>query len=265
MLALVGLLAAPPGCQHNPPPLPPLPSPPLAGHHGGGLGRGRAGPVLRRQRWPAHSRQALLRGLGQVSGGGWAAGSVGWRVCVGARFSAACSRAVLASPSRLPSHSHCALSMLPRSPLPAASTPTASWTTATGGTCLWTRPSSWASARSITPPSATPRPAAPCRVSEAAEGRWGRCACCALAAQRSAGSCAAPRSLLAAALPPAHALLMPSSPLPLPSPPCSPPPVYHVTQEGWTKVRGEDVGELHYKYYPDPSVHPCNSADPLAL
>ncbi|PRW56251.1 20S proteasome beta subunit type beta 5 isoform B [Chlorella sorokiniana] len=41
--------------------------------------------------------------------------------------------------------------------------------------------------------------------------------------------------------------------------------VYHVTKDGWTKVRGEDVGELHFRYYPQPDKHPCNSADPLAL
>ncbi|EFN58923.1 hypothetical protein CHLNCDRAFT_56983 [Chlorella variabilis] len=40
---------------------------------------------------------------------------------------------------------------------------------------------------------------------------------------------------------------------------------YHVTQEGWTKVRGEDVGQLHFNYYPAPEEHPCNSKDPLAL
>ena len=40
--------------------------------------------------------------------------------------------------------------------------------------------------------------------------------------------------------------------------------VYHVTEKGWTKVRGEDVGELHYKYYPEPELHPCNLVDPLA-
>ena len=34
--------------------------------------------------------------------------------------------------------------------------------------------------------------------------------------------------------------------------------VYHVTEKGWTKVRGEDVGELHYKYYKAPEDHPCN-------
>ena len=27
--------------------------------------------------------------------------------------------------------------------------------------------------------------------------------------------------------------------------------VYHVTEKGWEKVSGDDVGELHYKYYPD--------------
>lgn len=56
-------------------------------------------------------------------------------------------------------------------------------------------------------------------------------------------------------------------PLTTPSLPKTPPrsAVYHVTQAGWTKVRGEDVGELHFRYYPRPQEHPCNSADPLAL
>ena len=27
--------------------------------------------------------------------------------------------------------------------------------------------------------------------------------------------------------------------------------VYHVTENGWTKVSGDDVGELHYHYYPE--------------
>ena len=27
--------------------------------------------------------------------------------------------------------------------------------------------------------------------------------------------------------------------------------VYHVTEKGWEKVTGDDVGELHYKYYPE--------------
>lgn len=42
--------------------------------------------------------------------------------------------------------------------------------------------------------------------------------------------------------------------LPGPSPPNTharartpPSPVYHVTADGWKKLRGEDVGELHYK------------------
>jgi len=34
--------------------------------------------------------------------------------------------------------------------------------------------------------------------------------------------------------------------------------VYHVTEKGWTKVSGDDVGELHYKYYVAPEDHPCN-------
>ena len=39
--------------------------------------------------------------------------------------------------------------------------------------------------------------------------------------------------------------------------------VYHITEAGWTKVRGEDVGPLFYKYYPDPSVHPTHAASPI--
>ena len=53
--------------------------------------------------------------------------------------------------------------------------------------------------------------------------------------------------------------------------PCSMPtvcccgaPVYHVTKDGWKKVRGEDVGQLHYQYYPAPEAHPCAGTDPLA-
>lgn len=40
--------------------------------------------------------------------------------------------------------------------------------------------------------------------------------------------------------------------------------VYHVTADGWKKLRGEDVGELHYRYHPDPDVLATNSVDPLA-
>jgi 20S proteasome subunit beta 5 len=32
--------------------------------------------------------------------------------------------------------------------------------------------------------------------------------------------------------------------------------VYHVTEDGWTKVRGDDVTELHWHYYPDHKLHP---------
>jgi 20S proteasome subunit beta 5 len=32
--------------------------------------------------------------------------------------------------------------------------------------------------------------------------------------------------------------------------------VYHVTQDGWKKVRGDDVTELHFQYYPTPADHP---------
>lgn len=41
--------------------------------------------------------------------------------------------------------------------------------------------------------------------------------------------------------------------------------VYHITENGWTKVRGEDVGKLHFKYYPQPESHPTNSIDPLSV
>jgi 20S proteasome subunit beta 5 len=32
--------------------------------------------------------------------------------------------------------------------------------------------------------------------------------------------------------------------------------VYHVTEDGWKKVCGDDVTECHFEYYPDPSSHP---------
>ncbi|MEW5306369.1 MAG: hypothetical protein WDW38_007116 [Sanguina aurantia] len=38
--------------------------------------------------------------------------------------------------------------------------------------------------------------------------------------------------------------------------------VYHVTKDGWTKVAGDDVTELHYQYYPDPEQHPT-TANPV--
>ena len=41
--------------------------------------------------------------------------------------------------------------------------------------------------------------------------------------------------------------------------------VYHVTQDGWTKVRGDDVSELHYQYYPRPELHPSNATEVLAV
>ncbi|KAI8467839.1 MAG: nucleophile aminohydrolase [Monoraphidium minutum] len=36
--------------------------------------------------------------------------------------------------------------------------------------------------------------------------------------------------------------------------------VYHVTEDGWKKVVGDDVTELHFQYYPDPSAHPSAGA-----
>lgn len=40
--------------------------------------------------------------------------------------------------------------------------------------------------------------------------------------------------------------------------------VYHVTADGWTKVGGDDVAELHFKYYPQPELHPSNATEVLA-
>jgi 20S proteasome subunit beta 5 len=38
--------------------------------------------------------------------------------------------------------------------------------------------------------------------------------------------------------------------------------VYHVTENGWVKVSGDDVGDLHYEYYPEGNpTTSCN--DPL--
>lgn len=37
--------------------------------------------------------------------------------------------------------------------------------------------------------------------------------------------------------------------------------VYHVTANGWTKVRGDDVLDLHTKYYPKPELHPTNAVE----
>ena len=36
--------------------------------------------------------------------------------------------------------------------------------------------------------------------------------------------------------------------------------VYHVTEDGWKKVRGDDVTELHFQYYPKPELHPSNAS-----
>jgi hypothetical protein len=36
--------------------------------------------------------------------------------------------------------------------------------------------------------------------------------------------------------------------------------VYHVTADGWKKVRGDDVTECHFEYYPDPAAHPSAGA-----
>lgn len=39
--------------------------------------------------------------------------------------------------------------------------------------------------------------------------------------------------------------------------------VYHVTKDGWKKVSGTDVGELHFEYYAKPGDHPTWGTDPL--
>ena len=39
--------------------------------------------------------------------------------------------------------------------------------------------------------------------------------------------------------------------------------VYHVTADGWRKVRGDDVLDLHSKYYPKPELHPTNAVEVL--
>ena len=41
--------------------------------------------------------------------------------------------------------------------------------------------------------------------------------------------------------------------------------VYHVTADGWKKMRGEEVGALHFKYYPEEGGHPTKSVDPLDI
>jgi len=40
--------------------------------------------------------------------------------------------------------------------------------------------------------------------------------------------------------------------------------VYHVTEDGWTKVRGDDVTELHFQYYPNHELHASNASQVLA-
>jgi 20S proteasome subunit beta 5 len=37
--------------------------------------------------------------------------------------------------------------------------------------------------------------------------------------------------------------------------------VYHVTKDGWTKILGDDVGSLHFQYYPEPTDHATSGAD----
>jgi 20S proteasome subunit beta 5 len=35
--------------------------------------------------------------------------------------------------------------------------------------------------------------------------------------------------------------------------------VYHVGENGWTKVTGDDVGELHFHYYPSTPIDDIDS------
>ena len=96
------------------------------------------------------------------------------------------------------------------------------------------------------------------------------CLCCAACIAARAFACAVGQVMVTACLHanPTASLLLTLCALP---PPCLPaaaaclPAVYHVTRAGWTKVRGEDVGELHYKYYPQPERHPCSGNDPLEV
>lgn len=60
-------------------------------------------------------------------------------------------------------------------------------------------------------------------------------------------------------LTPTHA--HPLHPPPTPHTHAPPPTVYHVTEKGWTKVKGEDVGELYYRYFPEPGTQCCASVD----
>lgn len=41
------------------------------------------------------------------------------------------------------------------------------------------------------------------------------------------------------------------------------PSVYHVTEKGWTKVRGGDVGELFFDYFPTPEMQAAHGQCPL--
>lgn len=41
--------------------------------------------------------------------------------------------------------------------------------------------------------------------------------------------------------------------------------VYLVKETGWTKVKGDDVGDLHYEYYPEPETHACNGTGGVSL
>lgn len=40
--------------------------------------------------------------------------------------------------------------------------------------------------------------------------------------------------------------------------------VYHVTADGWRKALGDDVGDLHFEYYPTPERHCTAGTDPLS-
>ena len=41
--------------------------------------------------------------------------------------------------------------------------------------------------------------------------------------------------------------------------------VYHITQEGWKKVKGDDHFDLHYKFYPDSTQHPTTGEQATLL
>lgn len=110
------------------------------------------------------------------------------------------------------------------------------------GTCPWRMPVSWGDGPSTTPPSVMLSVVAPSAVSNTftliiAEGQV---------------------SAFPSSVPPLRAGVTADCDL---FPSCGT--VYHVTKDGWKKVTGTDVGQLHYEYYKKPEDHPTWGVDPL--